>query len=71
MKKKSVEQQPDPIDKDRTLDESNPMFIRFIEDDRKPIVEEGDENTAFLPRFVLSPFRGLSSGLRRKEDEPV
>ena len=47
------------------------MFIRFIEDDRKPIVEEGDENTAFLPRFVLSPFRGLSSGLRRKEDEPV
>lgn len=71
MKKKSVEQQPDPMDKDRTLDESNPMFIRFIEDDRKPIVEEGDENTAFLPRFVLSPFRGLSSGLRRKEDEPV
>jgi hypothetical protein len=67
MKKKSVEQQPDPIDKDRTLDESNPMFVRFVEDDRKLIVEEGDENTAFLPRYVLTPFRGPGSGLRKKE----
>jgi hypothetical protein len=71
MKKKSVEQQPDPIDKDRTLDESNPMFVRFVDDDRKLIVEEGDENTAFLPRYVLTPFRGPGSGLRRKEDEPL
>jgi len=67
MKKKSVEHQPDPIIKDRTLDESNPMFVRFVEDDRKLIVEEGDENTAFLPRYVLTPFRGPGSGLRRKE----
>jgi hypothetical protein len=67
MKKKSVEQQPYPIDKDRTLDESNPMFVRFVEDDRKLIVEEGDENTAFLPRYVLTPFRGPGSGLRKKE----
>ena len=53
---------------DRTLDESNPMFVRFVEDDRKLIVEEGDENTAGLPRFVLTPFRGPGSGLRRKQD---
>ena len=52
---------------DRTLDESNPMFIRFVKDDRKPIIEEGDENTAGLPRFVLNPFRGLSSGLSKKD----
>jgi len=52
---------------DRTLDESNPMFIRFIKDDREPIVQEGDENTAFLPRFVLSPFRGPGSGLMKKD----
>jgi hypothetical protein len=71
MKKKSVEQQSNPIEKDRTLDESNPMFVRFVEDDRKLIVEEGDERSAFLPRFVLTPFRGPGSGLRRREDEPV
>jgi hypothetical protein len=52
---------------DRTLDESNPMFIRFIKDDREPIVQEGDEYTAGLPRFVLNPFRGLSSGLSKKD----
>jgi len=52
--------------KDRNLDENNPMFVRFISDDRTPIVEDGDENTAFLPRYVLSPFRGLSSGLEKK-----
>jgi hypothetical protein len=43
------------------------MFVRFVEDDRKLIVEEGDENTAFLPRYVLTPFRGPGSGLRKKE----
>jgi hypothetical protein len=52
---------------DRTLDESNPMFIRFIKDDREPIVQEGDKYTAGLPRFVLNPFRGLSSGLIKKD----
>jgi hypothetical protein len=57
--------------KDRTLEETNPMFVRFIKDDREPIVKEGDENTAGLPRYVLSPFRGLSSGLIRREDESV
>jgi|LakMenEpi03Aug12_release.lakeMendotaPanAssembly.Ray.scaffolds.fasta_scaffold1131076_2 hypothetical protein len=56
---------------DRTLNESNPMFIRFIKDDREPIVQEGDEYTSNLPRYVLSPFRGLSSGLIRREDESV
>jgi hypothetical protein len=56
---------------DRTLDKSNPMFIRFIKDDREPIVQEGDEYTSNLPRYVLSPFRGLSSGLIRREDESV
>ena len=57
--------------KDRNLDETSPMYVRFIVDDREPIVEEGDEYTANLPRYVLSPFRGLSSGLIRREDEPV
>jgi len=56
---------------DRILDESNPMFIRFIKDDREPIVQKGDEYTSNLPRYVLSPFRGLSSGLIRREDESV
>jgi hypothetical protein len=55
-------------EKDKQLDENNPMFVRFISDDRTPIVEDGDHNTAFLPRYVLSPFRGLSSGLTKKED---
>jgi hypothetical protein len=57
--------------KDRNLDETNPMYVRFIVDDREPIVEEGDEHTANLPRYVLSPFRGLSSGLTRREDESI
>lgn len=61
----------DNEDKNRTLDEYNPMFVRFIKDDREPIVQEGDENTAGLPRYVLSPFRGLSSGLKRSDNESL
>jgi hypothetical protein len=29
---------------------------KLIEDNREAIVEEGDENNAYLPRFILIPF---------------
>jgi len=39
----------------------------LTDDKREPIVIEGDENNAYLPRFILMPAQGASSGLSKKE----
>jgi hypothetical protein len=39
----------------------------LTDDKREPIVIEGDESNAYLPRFILMPAQGASSGLSKKE----
>lgn len=38
----------------------------IMDDKREPIVLEGDQNNAFLPRFKLEPYSGIASGLSHK-----
>lgn len=39
----------------------------LIDDKRKPEVVDGDSANAYLPRFIITPAQGASSGLRKKE----
>lgn len=49
----------------------NEQLDKRIIDGEQPelVVKEGDKNTAFLPRFVLVPAQGTSSGLKKKEED--
>lgn len=42
------------------------LQVDLMEDKREGLITSpGDENNAFLKRFHLQPFAGLSSGLRK------
>lgn len=47
-------------------EEQASTFPMSMNDDREPIVQNGDQNNAFLPRFVLTPYAGLGSSLSHK-----
>lgn len=53
--------------KDKVDEKKEDKESCLIDDKRKPEVISGDEKNAFLPRFIITPAQGTSSGLRKKE----
>ena len=47
-------------------EQASTLSLSLLEDNREPIVLEGDSNNAFLPRFDLTPYSGKGSGLSHK-----
>lgn len=47
---------------------SVPFERKLMEDSREAIVEEGDENNAYLPRFILTPY-GSSLSIKKPTSE--
>lgn len=53
--------------KDKVDENKNTKESCLTNDKRKPEVVDGDAANAYLPRFIITPAQGASSGLKKKE----
>lgn len=57
---------PNKVNKEAKDEQASTFSRSLLTDNREPIVLEGDDNNAHLPRFDLTPFAGNGSGLSHK-----